>query len=107
MMSEEPENSQDESEGRHGTGILLTGGLHIIFAGILFLFFLVTGGSDWGIVFPLFFLGVTQAIYIIPAFVIARGKGRTQVAQGLLIGAAITFLLNAACAGYMIWDDSR
>lgn len=45
------------------------------------------------------FIGVTQVLYITPAAIIAKKKGRTGIMQGLLIGAGITFLLNAACYG--------
>ena len=47
--------------------------------------------------FLLFGFGVTQLIYIIPAIVIARRKGRRELAKGLIIVAAIAFLLNASC----------
>ena len=46
-------------------------------------------------------LGVSQLLYIIPAIIIYRKKGRPGVVKGLIIGAAITFLLNAACTGLM------
>lgn len=84
-----------------------TVGLHIIFAGILPAVFLLMGTGDQRILSPLSLLGFTQAIYMIPAFVIARGRGKEQLAKGLLVGAAVTFLLNAACAGYLIWNYSR
>ncbi|HZS04649.1 MAG TPA: hypothetical protein VFD58_07425 [Blastocatellia bacterium] len=48
----------------------------------------------------LIFLGLSQLIYIIPAIIICRSKGRPGMVKGLIIGAAITFLLNAACTGF-------
>ena len=48
---------------------------------------------------PLAFIGVSQLIYIIPAIVMAQSKEYYEMAKGLMIGAAMTFLLNAACAG--------
>jgi hypothetical protein len=52
--------------------------------------------------FPIafFFISVVQIIYLIPAILIFRKK--SGIVQGLLIGAGITFLLNAACFGLVI-----
>ncbi|MUT68276.1 hypothetical protein [Paenibacillus sp. NEAU-GSW1] len=47
-----------------------------------------------------FFIGVIQIVYLLPAIVLLRKK--TGIVQGLLIGAGITFLLNAACFGLVI-----
>jgi hypothetical protein len=59
---------------------------------------------------PLFFLipvafaliGLSQLLYLIPALIIVRQKGSGGMFKGLLIGGAITFLLNAACVGLLI-----
>jgi zinc transporter ZupT len=104
-MNEENQNSENRNEPEEfGVGIAFTVGLHIIFAGILFALSLLQDKSDYTMFFPLMVIGITQTIYMIPAFVIAKGKGKEQLAKGLLVGAAITFLLNAACAGYGLWD---
>lgn len=52
---------------------------------------------------PVFFalIGVSQLLYLIPAFLILRKRGRMGMAKGILIGAAVTFLLNAACFGLL------
>jgi hypothetical protein len=53
-------------------------------------------------VFPaaFFFISVAQLIYLIPALIFFRkNKG---IFQGLLIGAGVTLLLNAACFGLLI-----
>lgn len=42
-------------------------------------------------------LGVSQLVYIGPAVLIARRRGRHGVAKGLIIGAAITLILSGAC----------
>jgi len=47
-------------------------------------------------------IGLVQLIYIIPAIIIANVKGRKGIVQGLLIGAGITFLVNAACFGIVL-----
>jgi len=45
----------------------------------------------------LIFIGISQLLYIVPAIVIYQRKGRPGVVKGLIIAAAITFLLNATC----------
>lgn len=47
-----------------------------------------------------FFISVAQIVYLIPAIIIFRKK--SGIVQGLLIGAGVTFLLNAACFGLVI-----
>ena len=47
--------------------------------------------------FSLIFVGVSQLVYIVPAIVVYRRNGRPGVVKGLIIAAAITFLLNATC----------
>src|SRR4051794_13976959 len=44
-----------------------------------------------------FFIGLSQCVYMIPAYIYFRKNGETETAKGLLIGASITFLLNATC----------
>jgi hypothetical protein len=45
----------------------------------------------------LIFVGVSQLAYIIPAIIFYHRDGRPGVVKGLIIAAAITFLLNATC----------
>ena len=45
----------------------------------------------------LIFMGISQLLYIGPAIAIYQSKGRPGVVKGLIIAAAITFLLNGAC----------
>ncbi|WHX47054.1 hypothetical protein QNH46_12770 [Paenibacillus woosongensis] len=49
-----------------------------------------------------FFIGIAQIVYLIPAAVVAFAKKRVGIGQGLLIGGAVTFLLNAACFGVVM-----
>ncbi|MCY3000249.1 MAG: hypothetical protein NTV21_00360 [Planctomycetota bacterium] len=44
-------------------------------------------------------VGVLQLVYMLPAYLIAIFRKRRLTARGLLIGATVTFLLNAACLG--------
>jgi hypothetical protein len=105
-MSDEQKSVTEKADAREfQKGIGLTVVLHCGFAVLLFLLSLLQHRSDYTMLFLLLFLGITQSLYMVPAFVIAGGKGREQLAKGLLTGAAITFLLNAACAGYVLWDD--
>ncbi len=104
-MFEEKQNSESEREVardfRNGVGYCF--GLHAIFAALLAVFYLLQGAENGAIFVPLWFLGVTQSVYIIPVLVVARAKGSSEIAKGLFVGAAITFLLNAACVGYTFW----
>ncbi len=68
-----------------GLGLLLL--LHLIqipLAGM-------TGGIS------LIAIGLVQLVYVIPFVLHFRKKGRPGIAKGLIIGAAITFLLNGTC----------
>ncbi len=49
----------------------------------------------------LLLIGLSQLVYMVPAIVIARRRGRTDLVQGLTIGLAATFLLNAGCWGLL------
>lgn len=52
-----------------------------------------------------FFISIAQLVYLIPALILLRkNKG---ILQGLLIGAGITFLLNAACFGLLLGGNFR
>ncbi|MCM3629658.1 hypothetical protein M3194_20165 [Paenibacillus glycanilyticus] len=52
--------------------------------------------------FPIgfFFISIAQIVYLLPAILIFNK--RTGIVQGLLIGAGITFLVNAACFGLLV-----
>ena len=47
-------------------------------------------------------MGISQLLYIIPAIVIYRRRGRPGVVKGLIIAAAVTFLLNATCTALVL-----
>jgi hypothetical protein len=63
--------------------------LHVVFLPMLWF-------SKLGI-FVLLFFGVSQLVYVIPAIVWAAAGKRNELLKGLLIGAGISFLLNALC----------
>jgi hypothetical protein len=103
MFNEQQSKSEKKPVSDSAKGIAYTFGLHLILAAILSLIFVIQGATEGGIYAPLSLIGITQWVYIIPVVVIVRGKGRAELAKGLLIGAAITFLLNAACAGITLY----
>ena len=47
------------------------------------------------------FAGITQFLYVIPAIIVLGVKGRTRTLGGVLIGAGITFFVNAAVFGLL------
>jgi hypothetical protein len=48
------------------------------------------------------FMGISQALYIIPLVLLCRHFGRPKLALGLIIGASMLFLLNATCLGWAL-----
>jgi hypothetical protein len=87
-------------------GMLLTLLLHLLqvpLAGGLGLL-VSLWSKDIGVVFymsPLA-IGLTQLVYMIPAILIARTRGKPGLVKGLLIGAALTLLLNGLCFGVVL-----
>lgn len=56
------------------------------------------------VVYPLAYvaIGLAQLVYVVPLVAVFLSKGRTGMMQGVLIGAGITFLLNAGCFGLLM-----
>lgn len=42
-------------------------------------------------------IGLTQLAYVIPFILLYKKRNRPSIVKGLIIGAAITFLLNGTC----------
>lgn len=105
-MNEEPPQFRDAPQpGSSGpdsvqAGIALTVLLHIL---AYFVFVAVVALLDFNDslrpILVLLFVGVLQLVYMLPAYLIAISRKRRLTARGLLIGATVTFLLNAACFG--------
>ena len=76
-------------------GLMITVALH----GLQFLLGPLT---NW---YSLMFLGVSQLLYILPAIAFYKHNKRDDYVKGLIIGASITFLLNASCLAYVksVW----
>ena len=64
--------------------------------------FILVPLTNW---YSLIFLGVSQLLYILPAIALCKRNKRDDYVKGLIIGASITFLLNASCLAYVksIW----
>ncbi len=95
-MEMEP-NQRSNRAGHIGQvmlGILLLAGLHT--AALL----ITQWWEGWFLI--LVFIGIVQLLYVLPAVFILRRKDRTGMMQGVLIGAGLTFLLNAACFGLLM-----
>ena len=69
------------------SGLLLAFALHLSQ-------FLLGPITNW---YSLWFLGVGQLLYILPAIFIYKRNNRGGMVKGLSIGASITFLLNTSC----------
>jgi hypothetical protein len=53
--------------------------------------------------YVVFTCGLSQLIWLVPLWIWFRRKGETESAKGVILAAAITFLLNSACWG-LIWS---
>jgi hypothetical protein len=56
--------------------------------------------TNW---YSLQYIGLGQLLYIVPAIWWCRRNKQDDFAKGLIIGAALTFLLNASCTA-MFWN---
>ncbi len=94
-----------DSAGPVVLGVLLTAALHAgafaLGAGLMNilpsndqLMFLIIGLGGFGLV---------QLVWMLPAFFLARSRGRTGLAKGMLIGMALTAVLNVGCWGMVTY----
>jgi hypothetical protein len=87
-MSEEPRDRGSVWGGfgiGAGLNIVLTGAMAAMVSGVV-----------------LFGCGLVQLLWIVPAYFYFKGEGATETAKGILIAAAICFLLNASCWGIVM-----
>lgn len=92
---------EEKSKGSIGAGLGLTLLFHVVVVIVMFSI-LSTAPDEEGlavVAYPFMFMGLSQLVYMIPAILICRRRGSTETAKGMIIGASITFLLNAACTG--------
>jgi len=52
-------------------------------------------------------IGIVQLLYVVPLALWAKRRGMKTFASGVMIGAAITFLLNGACWGWFLIAKPR
>jgi ABC-type Fe3+-siderophore transport system permease subunit len=99
MPDPKPTTSPDQQpKGSAWAGFALALLLHLLQLPITFLVDFVSR-AELAFLYPLVFIGISQLVYIIPAIIIFHRRGEPQTVKGLLIGASLTFLLNAACSG--------
>ena len=68
--------------------------------GLTLLMHAIAAAVSGGLAF--FLIGIVQVVYMIPAIIIAAVKNRGNIVLGLVIGLALTFLLNGVvCAGML------
>jgi len=89
-------------------GLALTLGLHLAFGvGMAVLSGAAAAfdsGASESAMFVMFLIGAVQLVYMVPAWIVCRRRGLRGVALGLVIGASITFLLNSACFGIVLFS---
>ena len=97
-MTEAPPDGRDTV----ATGVVLTVALHALaVAGSCAIAALAYGRAEDGLM-PFFAIGVVQAAYLLPAYLVCRRNGRRRIGKGLALGAGLTFLLNAGCFGVVL-----
>jgi ABC-type Fe3+-siderophore transport system permease subunit len=97
----------EQSKGSISAGLGLTLAFHLVLLVITFFVVLAIVSTNLSIFLaflPLMYIGSSQLVYMIPAFLVVQRRGSTETAKGLIIGAAITFLLNATCNGVLYFN---
>lgn len=51
-------------------------------------------------------IGVSQLVYVVPLLIYAAVKGKQKLLQGVLVAAGVTFLVNTACFGFVLYSFS-
>ncbi len=94
---------QARSAGKEiAKGIASCFALNLLHLGGAWLLLWYIGNSDFFFAIGYWLIawfGLLQFIYVFPFVFVLRKKGRSNVAKGMLIAAAINFLLSAACWG--------
>lgn len=94
--------TDDDVSNDIGSGVAMTFGLHLA---AVFVCLVLAFVGVWWLLIALLAIGVTQLVYMVPSILIARDRGRPELAKGLMIGAVITFLLSGAC-WVAVWGNS-
>lgn len=56
------------------------------------------------IIFPIFYIGVLQLLYVVPAVIWLKRKKQTGRMKGVIIGAVITALLNIIFLALLLYS---
>jgi len=102
----------DQGSGSVGKGLLFTFLLHFCQVALIPVIIAVSlvvipdknAAGFGGFIVALAGFGITQFVYMLPAILIFRKRGQSKTVQGLVIGAAVTFLLSAACSGPFLFS---
>jgi hypothetical protein len=94
--------SKTRDPGTIAKGLGLLALMHVAASGLCMLVSFCADGDVTGGLMLMLFLGGTQIVYVAPAAIVLSSRRRSRTLKGLLIGAAITFLVNAACAGIVL-----
>ena len=54
-----------------------------------------------------FMVGVAQIYYVLPSLILMMKLGRKEMAKGMLLAALVTFVVNAAGCGMLLWQLSK
>jgi hypothetical protein len=99
---------KSDGVGSAFAGIFACLGLNVA---ALFFWFVVASvrslGTSTIAVVAVFGIGISQLAYLIPLAIWARRRAMKMFAAGIVIGAAITFLLNGACWGWFLIAKPR
>lgn len=76
-------------------GLLLTLVLHVV--GLVVVGSALDDHDGYKGLALMMFLGVVQLAWMLPAILVARMGGMRALSMGLIIGAAVTLLLNGTC----------
>jgi hypothetical protein len=98
-------DARTAGRGSVALGIVLLIPLHVVGQGVIFAIGMLTSEALGPV--SLLGIGLSQLVYVVPAAVVAKRRGAPAVAKGLLIAAAVTFLLNAACFGLVFASNFR
>ncbi len=97
LPNEATQNSANSrKEIWQGLGMLAL--LHVLFVLLCLAATIVGLGDAYAGIAYAAFIGFTQFVYVIPALLITWRMRRIGWLKGILIGAAITFLVTSTCA---------
>jgi len=86
-------------------GVTLVVGLHVAFVVV------AIGAAAFPLIAPagvlLLGIGVTQLAYVFPLLAWASNRKESRTTTGIVIAAALTFLLNGACFAFFIGGGMR